>query len=166
MKYLLWTCCLVGLSSLVVTAQSAPDFSGNWTMDLSRSEAAAQGAVIGPISMAIQQSPSEIRIETTRDGKTEMVRYLPAAMKPVSAGEPLGTFRWEGATLITNMSTQINKQAVTYQEARSLNSDSTEMSVEVTLVVQHGYTTGGSSVVQSSNAPNTSKGKNVFLRAR
>ena len=166
MKLLLWTCCAVGLSPLGVTAQGPPDFSGTWTMDLSRSEAAAQGPAIGPVSVAIQQTPAEIRIETIRDGKTETVRYLPAEMNPVSAGEPVGTFRWEGATLITNLSTHINKQAVTYEEARTLNPDSTEMTVEVTLVVQHGYTTGGSSVVQSSNAPNTSRGKNVFLKAR
>ena len=134
-------------------------------MDLSRSEAAAQGPPIGPVTVAIQQTPAEVRIETTRDGKTETVRYLPVEKK-LSAGEGVGTFRWEGLTLITNLITHINNQAVTFQELRSLNPDSTEMTVEVTLVVQHGYTTGGSSVVQSSNSPNTSTGKNVFLKAR
>jgi hypothetical protein len=167
MKLLLWTLCAVGLAPLGVHAQGPPDFSGIWTMDLSRSEAAAQGPAIGPVTLAIQQTPAELRIETTRNGTTETVRYLPVGMKPVSAGERVGTFRWEGLTLITDLSTHINNQAVTFQEVRSLNLDGSEMAVEVTLVVQHGYTTGSSSVVQSSkSSPNTSTGKNVFLKAR
>jgi hypothetical protein len=153
------------VNALSATAQGNTDFSGTWTMDLSRSEAAAQGAAIGPVTVVIQQTPGEVRIETTRDGETKTVRYLPAETTPVSADESVGTFRWEGGSLITDLNTHINKQAVTFQEARSLNSDSTEMAVEVTLVVQHGYTTGGTNVVRSTNAPNTSTGKNVFLRA-
>ena len=118
------------------------------------------------MTVAIQQTSAEVRIETTRDGTTETVRYLPAGMEPVSAEKRVGTFRWEGATLITNLNTYINNQAVTFQEIRSLNPDRTEMAVEVTLTVQHGYTAGGSSVVQSSKSLNTSTGKDVFLRAR
>ena len=134
-------------------------------MDLSRSETAAQGPAIGPVTVAIQQTPAEVRIETTRNGTTETVRYLPAGMK-AGAEERVGTFRWEGATLITDLNTYINNQAVTFREIRSLNPDRTEMAVEVTLTVQHGYTAGGSSVVQSSKSLNTSTGKDVFLRAR
>jgi hypothetical protein len=80
------------------------------------------------------------------------------------AEERVGTFRWEGATLITDLNTHINNQAVTFREIRSLNPDRTEMAVEVTLTVQHGYT--GSTVVRSSTSPNTSTGKDVFLKAR
>lgn len=134
-------------------------------MDLSRSEAAAQGTPIGPVTVAIQQTPEEIRVETTRNGTTQAVRYLPVGMKAV-AGELAGTFRWEGSKLITNLITDINNQAVTFEEVRNLNPEGTEMVVEVTLVVQHGYQTGGSGVVRSSNSPNSSTGKNVFLKAR
>jgi hypothetical protein len=158
--------CLALLAGIVLSAQGLPDFSGTWKMDLSRSEAAAQGPAIGPVTVAIQQTPAEVRVETTSDGKTETVRYLPVEVKAVGAGERVGTFRWDGTKLITNLATHINNQAVTFQEVRSLNSDSTEMTVEVTLVVQHGYTTGGNSVVQSSYSPNSSTGKNVFLKAR
>jgi len=166
MKRLLWTLCIAALVQPGSAAQGLPDFSGAWTMDLSRSESAAQGPEIGPVKVAIQQSPAEIRIETTRNGTTEAVRYLPAGMKPAGAEERVGTFRWEGVTLITNLNTHINNQAVTFEEIRSLNPDRTEMAVEVTLTVQHGYTAGGSSVVQSSKSLNTSTGKDVFLRAR
>lgn len=166
MKFLLWTLCAVGLWSLSLTAQVPPDFSGTWTMDLSRSEAAAQGPPIGPVTVAIRQTPAEIRVETTRNGTTQVVRYLPVESKPLVPGQPTGTFRWEGAKLITYLAADINNQAVTFEEVRSLNPEGTEMEVEVTFVVQHGYSTGGSSVVRSPNAPNSSTGKNIFVRAR
>jgi hypothetical protein len=165
MTRLLWTFCIAVLVQSGLAAQGPPDFSGTWTMDLSRSESAAQGPAIGPVTVAIQQTSGELRIDTTRSGNTETVRYLPAGMKPLSAEERVGTFRWEGSTLITNLNTHINNQAVTFQEVRSLNPARTEMAVEVTLTVQHGYTTGGTSVVQS-NASNTSTGKDVYLKAR
>jgi hypothetical protein len=163
MKCLLWTLCVAALVQPGVAAQGPPDFSGTWTMDLSRSETAAQGPAIGPVTVAIQQTPAELRIETTRNGATETVRYLPAGMK-AGAEERVGTFRWEGATLITDLNTHINNQAVTFREIRSLNPDRTEMAVEVTLTVQHGYT--GTAVNPSTTSPNSSTGKDVFLRAR
>ncbi len=147
-------------------AQAIPDFSGTWTMDLSRSEAAAQGTPIGPVTLAIRQAPDELRVETTRNGATEVVRYVPVGSKTVATGDPMGTFRWDGSRLLTYLVTHINNQAVTIEEARSLNPAATEMAVEVSLVVQHGYQTGGTGVVRSANAPNTSVGKNVFLKAR
>jgi hypothetical protein len=165
MTRLLWTLCIAAVVQPGLAAQGLPDFSGTWTMDLSRSEAAAQGPAIGPVTVVIQQTSAEVRIDTTRNGTTETVRYLPAGMKPASAEDRVGTFRWEGGTLITNLNTHINNQAVTFQEIRSLNPDHTEMAVEVTLTVQHGYTAGGTSVVQS-NSSNTSTGKDVFLKAR
>ena len=135
-------------------------------MDSSRSEAAAQGTPIGPVTVTIRQTAEEVRVETTRNGTTQAIRYLPVGMKAVVHGELAGTFRWEGAKLITNLATDINKQAVTFDEIRTLNADGTEMTVEVTLVVQHGYQTGGSAIVRSPNAPNSSTGKNVFVKAK
>ena len=134
-------------------------------MDHARSEAAAQGTPIGPVTVVIHQSGEEIRVETTRNGTTQAIRYLPVGMKAVVHGELAGTFRWEGTKLITNLAADINKQAVTFDEVRTLSPDGSEMTVEVTLVVQHGYQTGGSSVVKSPNAPNSSTGKNVFVKA-
>ena len=77
MKRLLWTLCIAALIQPGLAAQGLPDFSGTWTMDLSRSESAAQGPEIGPVKVAIQQSAAEIRIETTRNGTTETVK-IPA----------------------------------------------------------------------------------------
>jgi hypothetical protein len=164
MKFAMSIVCVFALGSDGLAGQSRPDFSGTWTMDLTRSEAAAQGTPIGPVTVAIRQMPEELRIETTRNGRTETVRYLPAAVKAVAAGELIGAFRWEGSKLITTLVTDINKQAITVQEARSLDPAGREMTVELTLVVEHGYQSGGTGLVRSQNSPNTSKGINIFLK--
>jgi hypothetical protein len=164
MKLALSLACALALGSGGLDAQNRPDFSGTWSMDLARSEAAAQGNPIGPVSVAIRQMPDELRIETTRNGRTETVRYLPASVKATAPSEMLGAFRWEGAKLVTTFVTDINKQAITVQEVRSLDPAGREMTVELTLVVEHGYQSGGTGLVRSQNSPNTSKGVNVFVR--
>jgi len=157
---------LVSLASVGVRTQAAPDFSGNWTMDLSRSAAAAQGTPIGPVGMAIRQTPDEVRIETTRDGTTQAVRYFPEGIKRTAAGEIAGTFRWEGPQLVTNLAVNINNQAVTVNEVRTLNPEGSEMTVTITLVVQHGYDIGASSGPGSKNYSNTATDTNVFVKNR
>jgi hypothetical protein len=164
MKLALTLACVLAVSSSGLAAQGQPDFSGTWSMDPSRSEAAAQGTPIGPVTVAIRQTPTELRIDTTRDGRTESVRYLPASAKATTTGELLGAFRWEGPKLITTLVTDINKQAITVQEVRTLDPGGREMTVELTLVVEHGYQSGGTGLVRSQNSPNTSKGVNVFVR--
>ena len=164
MKRALSIGCFVCLGFVGLGAQSHPDFSGTWNMDPSRSEAAAQGTPTGPVTIAIRQTPGEVRIDTTRNGKTESVRYLPAAVKASSGGELLGAFRWDGPRLVTRLVTDINKQAITVEEVRSLDPAGKEMTVEVTLVVEHGYQSGGTGVLRSQNSPNTSKGINVFVK--
>ena len=166
MKALILSASLTALSFLGLGAQAIPDFSGTWTMDLSRSEAAAQGTAIGPVTLAIRQTPDELRVETTRNGSTEVVRYFPVGSKTAPAGELTGTFRWDGPRLVTDLVTHINNQAVTIEEARTLNPGAAEMVVVVSLVVQHGYQTGGTGVARSANAPNTSVGRNVFVKAK
>ena len=163
MKLALTIACVVALGSAGL-GQSHPDFSGTWSMDLTRSEAAAQGTPIGPVTVAIRQCQRSSRIDTTRNGKTESVRYLPASAKATGGGEMLGAFRWEGSKLVTTLVTDINKQAITVQEVRSLDPAGREMSVELTLVVEHGYQSGGTGLVCSQNSPNTSKGINVFVK--
>ena len=158
-------CVVVGLGSVELAAQTRPDFSGTWTMDLSRSEAAAQGTPIGPVVVAIRQMPEELRIETTRNGSAQTIRYLPAAAKAVSGGEAVGAFRWDGSRLITTFVTSINNQAITVEEVRTLDAAGAEMTVEVSLVVEHGYQSGGSNTLRSQNSPNTAKGVNVFVKA-
>jgi hypothetical protein len=166
MKLVLSIACAIAFNSIAAGAQTAPDFSGTWTMDPTRSEAAAaQGTPIGPVTVAIRQTPGEVNIETTRNGRTEAVRYLPASAKATGATEPMGSFRWDGAKLVTRLVTDINKQAITIEEVRSLDAAAKEMTVIVMLVVEHGYQSGGTGVVRPQNSPNTSKGINVFVKS-
>lgn len=135
-------------------------------MDPARSEAAAQGQPIGPVDVVITQMPNELQIATMRNGNTETVRYLPAEMRPAAPGQLLGVFRWDGPRLITRLVADINKQAITVEEVRSLNPAGTEMTVELTLVIEHGYQSGGTGVLRPQNSPNTAKGINVFVRTQ
>ena len=160
-----WVLSAFLLGSSLLSAQSA-DFSGTWTMDQGRSEAAAQGTPIGPVTVTIRQTPSEVRIETARGESKDVVTYLPVGARSPDPGGSSGTFKWDGPRLITTLITHVNNQAVTVQESRTLNTEATEMTVDVTLVVEHGYQSGGSSVVASTYPPNWSKGKNVFVKAR
>jgi hypothetical protein len=166
MKLLLSVVCAGILASVGLGAQPRPDFSGTWTMDFTRSEAAAQGNPIGPVSVTIRQTPEEITIQTARDGSTQTVRYLPAAAKATGGTELIGAFRWQGAQLVTSLVTDINKQAITLEEVRTLNPAGTEMTVDVTLAIQHGYPTGTSSAMRSQSYGNASTGRNVFLKAQ
>ena len=165
MKLLLCTLCAIGLGSFGVNAQTGADFSGTWKMDLSRSDAAAQGTPIGSVTMVIRQGADEVQIDTTQNGMTQTVTYLPEGTKQTVAEDTAGTFRWDGPQLVTNLVTHINKQAVTVAEARRLNAAGTEMTVAVTLVVQHGYS-GSTIAPGAKNPPNTATGTNVFLKAR
>jgi hypothetical protein len=164
MKHLLCTLLVAAFASVPVAAQNPPDFSGIWNMDLTRSEEAAQGPPIGPVTVAIRQTPGELWIETTKDGKTQVARYMPVGSKP-EYDESIGTFRFDGPRLVTNLVMHINKQAVTVEEIRSLDPQGTEMTVKMTLVVQHGYQSGITIATNSPYAPNTATGTNVFTKA-
>ena len=165
MKLLLSTICVVTLGSAGLAAQNHPDFSGTWNMDLARSESAAQGTPIKSVTVAIRQTPGEVRIETTRDGSTELARYLLSAEKPTGSQEQVGLFRWDGPRLVTTLVIDINNRPITVQEIRSLSASGTEMTVEINVAVEHGYQTSGSNAARSQSVSNASKGTNVFVKA-
>jgi hypothetical protein len=134
-----------------------PDFSGTWQMDPTRSESAVQSEPIGPVTVVIAQTPSEVRIETTRKQGTSAVTYK---LDGSDTKIPGGTAKthWDGTTLITETVRDIQGQTVTTKETRRLNPDGNEMLVETMLVVQHGYSLRGT--------PNYGAGKDVFVRSR
>jgi hypothetical protein len=143
--------------SSVTVAQSRPDFSGTWTMDLARSQAAVQNEPTGPITLVIAQTANELRVETTRADKTTAVVYtLDGAENRIPAGT--AKTHWDGDTLVTETVRDVNGATVTTKETRTLASGGTEMHVETTLVVQHGYSLKGT--------PNYGAGKDVYTRAR
>ena len=133
--------------ALITQAMTAtkPDFSGTWTMDRERSESAMQEQPIGPVSVIITQTGTNVTIQTTRDGKPDVATYTIEAMPKTPGTMGAGTRRayWDGLRLVTEGAGNIQGQTVSVREARTLNPSSTEMTVESTVTVQHGYTLKG-----------------------
>ena len=137
-------------------AQGKPDFSGTWKMDESRSESAAQSHPIGPVTIVITQTPGELKIVTSRtEGLTTMTFKLDGSEITI----PGGTAKtyWDGMKLVTEVERYVQGQAVTTKETRTLATGGNEMLVDMTLVVQHGY---------SANTSNYGTGKDIYVRSR
>ena len=147
----------VALLAQAMTA-AKPDFSGTWTMDRERSESAMQEKPIGPVTVAVTQSGTNLTIQATRDGKPEVVTYtieeLPNGPGVIGAGTRRAY--WEGLKLVTEGAGNVQGQTVSVREARTLNARGTEMTVETTVTVQHGYTFRG--------ARNYSTAKDIYTR--
>jgi hypothetical protein len=142
---------------LTAHAQGQPDFSGTWKMDHTRSESAVQNEPIGPVTLVIAQTPTEMRIETTRAQGSSSVTYK---LDGSEIKIPGGTVKshWDGTTLVVEAVRDIQGQTVTTKETRRLSADGNEMLVETMLVVQHGYSLRGT--------PNYGSGKDIFVRSR
>lgn len=148
---------LVSLPSL--WAQGRPDFSGTWKMDSSRSESAAQAEPIGPVTLVIAQTPNDVKIETTRAQGSSAVTYKFDGSKVTVSNGTLTT-HWDGAKLVTEGVFDVNGAAVTMTEIRTLAAGGSEMLVEKTVVVQHGYPD------TLKGTQNYVAGKDVFVRAQ
>ena len=127
-------------------AQAPPDFSGAWTMDPARSESTRQGEPVKPVSVLIAQNAGEVRIETTRGDQKETILYPigqshPATNGPDAILQPEAY--WESDKLVTQTQRQVQGYAVTVKEVRTLVAGGTEMIMETTVIVQHGYTMPG-----------------------
>ena len=148
---------LVSLSS--AHAQGRPDFSGTWKMDASRSESAAQAEPIGPVTLVIVQTPTDLKIETTRaQGSTTATYKFDGSKVTVSNGT--ATTHWDGVKLVTDGVFDVQGQTVTQTEIRTLAAGGNEMLVERTVVVQHGYPDS------LKGTQNYVAGKDVYVRAR
>jgi hypothetical protein len=140
-----------------VAAQDRPNFSGTWTMDPSRSASAVQNEPIVSVTQVIVQTPNELRVETQRpDGVLAVTYRLDGSETKIADGT--ARLHWEGTTLVTEAVRIIKDQTVTTKETRRLNHDGSEMLVETTLVVQHGYTLRAT--------PNYGVGRDVYTRVQ
>lgn len=132
-------------------AQQKPDFNGTWTMDMSRSESAAQGTDVSPrqpVKLVLRQSPAAFDVETDRDGTTERLRFafgqseLPSAVgtsgRSYGAVEPAGV-EWRGGDLITTTVYRVNGMPVKQIRTHRLAANGGEMIVETRVEMQHGY---------------------------
>ena len=135
------------------------NFAGVWKMDNARSEAAMQDQPVGDVIVSITQIGLMLKVETSRDGKTEIAIY-PIGAPPSDTGEVGGTRRafWEGPILVDEGSLDINGKTIGFRESRTASPDGAEMVVETTLKVQHGYEVKGALTIVN--------GKNTFVRTR
>jgi hypothetical protein len=138
-------------------AQTRPDFSGTWTMDPSRSQSAVQNEPIGPVTVVIAQTPTEMTIETRRAPAPSTVTYR-LDNRESKLPDGTATTHWDGTTLVTEMVRTIKGVTVTSRESRRLTADGSEMMVDTVLVVQHGYSLKGTQ--------NFGAGKDIFTRVR
>jgi hypothetical protein len=147
------------LLPLALHAQAVPDFTGSWTMDAARSQSAQQGEPFKPVTFAITQSAGQVRIETTRGNEKENVLYAltksRASSSPGASGQ--SEAYWEGEQLVTVTQRTVSGQTVTVKEARTLGEGGADMTVETTVIVQHGYSMAG--------AKNYGNSKDVFIKA-
>jgi hypothetical protein len=137
-------------------AQSVPNFSGTWRLDLSRSDAAAHNDGPGPVHVTIVQTDATMRVDTTTARGTTSTTYRFASKDPVSTDNPLA--RWRGDTLLTDAVRDVRGQSVTVQQTRRLSGDGNEMIVESVVNVQHGYSLSGSQTYSTS--------KDVFVKVK
>lgn len=153
----------VGAAAIAVAltfAQATPapvrrDFSGTWTLDRSRSQSPE------PITLDIKQTSTELRIEATRNGVSS-VRVYPIDPEAKPGGRGIDGSRsrayWDGTKIVTEGFGNIQGQTVSIRESRSLNDAGTEMTVESLIIVQHGYSFGGTR--------NYGSAKDVFTRVK
>jgi hypothetical protein len=154
---------LVALIVPLTSAQAPPDFSGTWRMDLERSESPTYEQFIGPVTVVITQTPSEVRIETTRGSAPEAITSTatyefgdPERAATIGVTSAGSLAFWEGTTLVTAGVTTVQGQTVRTRERRVLDPGRGEMRVESLLIVEHGYTLEGTN--------NYGKAEDVFTR--
>ena len=146
----------------VTPAPVRPDFSGRWTLDRSRSQSPET------ITLEIRQSDAEVRIASTRNGvSSERVYPVEIEVKPPAAGGRADTVAvtsarprafWDGVKLVTEGTGNIQGQTVSIKETLTLNDTGTEITLETLIIVQHGYSFGGTR--------NYGSAKDVYTRAK
>ena len=151
-----------------VHSENQSDFSGTWKMDASRSESAHQAVPIGLVTLVIRQAAGQISIETRRhqNNKREiaierLIYNTDGSESEVTgfSGEPVKTkAHWNGAKLVTETARNVEDSTVTTMSVLSLGVSGREMTVDMTLTIQHGY--------QFSGAKNSSTGRDVFIRTK
>ena len=125
-----------------------------------RSQSAQQGEPFKSVTFVITQSVGQVRIETTRGNEKENVLYpltkSRASSSPGASGQPEAY--WDGEQLVTVSHRTVSGQTVTVKEARTLGPNRADMTVETTVIVQHGYSMPG--------AKNYGNSKDVFVKAK
>ena len=129
-------------------SQPAVNFAGTWTMVPDRSESPQQSPPVNALTFVIEQTATELNVQTTRDGRTSTRTYAVAASANAPARTTSGDAGrarayWDGPRLVTEQAGEVQGQTVSTRQIFGLNGEGTEMTVETLVVVQHGYTLRG-----------------------
>lgn len=153
------------LHSLTFT-ENTPDFSGTWKSDRARSDSTHQGTPIGPITLIISQTATEITIETKTRAKdrpliaNERLTYRLDGSETRMGGNSETAVRckahWDGADLVTETARTLNGSTVTTSWILTMDPRGKELTIKKTLTVQHGY--------QSLDARNVGTGTDIFVK--
>jgi hypothetical protein len=142
-----------------VAAQGRANLSGTWTMVPERSDSPAQSPPVRSVTLNITQTDSALNIDAKRDGQTSATSYpIEAAPTAAPGSVSAGATRayWEGSRLVAWRAGNVQGQTVSIKESFELNPDASELVVETTVVIQHGYTMKG--------AKNYASAKDVFKK--
>jgi hypothetical protein len=153
----------VSLAGLLLQAPLAPadfrpSFTGTWRLDASRSESAATNESPEPLFVDITQTSRDLTLVTRQGERQNRIVHVFVASPstPFSIDGSSGRAYWDGVALVTEGTRLVQGQTVATRETRRLNRDLTEMTVEVMVIVQHGYSLRGTK--------NYGVGKDVYLR--
>jgi hypothetical protein len=150
MKHAMPALALAALTLSFAAAQSpaTPDLSGTWTMDATRSQSPVQNEPVKSMTLVVKHTPSDLSIETTRDGRPQTITYRrgsPEALVDGAArtGTLAAIFYVEGSKLVTEAVSDVNGMTVRHKAIYTLDAAGAELTVESLTVVEHGYTIRG-----------------------
>lgn len=153
---------VVGLATAALSAigQAQPAFTGDWSMDPSRSASAVQNEPIRSKTLRIVEAADTLTIDRTTDDRAFTTRYRRASPgAPVFRADGFhGIFYWDGPRLVTETAGNVSDKTVRTRETYTLDPAQDEMVVETLAIVEHGYAVRG--------GRNYATGQDVYRRRR
>ena len=141
--------------------QRRADLTGTWTMIPDRSESPEQEPPVKSIVLDISHSDTALNVNANRDGHTTATSYpIDNTATPAAGTVGAGTTRayWDGRRLVAWRAGNVQGQTVSIKESFEVNADGSELTVETTVEIQHGYTMKG--------AKNYASSRDVFTKTR
>jgi hypothetical protein len=143
------TCASFAISTVLIVAasaaQAAPDFTGTWRLDESRSVSATQDGFVGPVVWTIAQQERAITVNIARGPKEYTLNFPLLSKAPGSPPDQVPSSRafWIEDRLVTELAQSIQGQTVITREEWTLQPGGSELIVERLVKIEHGYTMRG-----------------------
>lgn len=135
---------LLAAAVLAASAFGAPNLSGDWKLNLTKSQ---YGAIPAPLEVTrkvkldgVNLSMSTVQKTAQRDSTSEL-KYTTdgkECVNKVTNGEAKGTARWEGQTLVIESSQMNGPQELKSREAWTLSADGKTLTIQTHLTLPQG----------------------------